>query len=134
MPAKAILHFVSLLILHLGFVMKKTRASDFCLIIYPFSEIIVFLLIFLISVATLTYMNLSKHNRQQRFAKKSSAKHIGSFALLFLANLCNNLSYILYRKLPICFALPFLANLCNYLSYILYKHFPIYFALPFLAN
>ena len=34
----------------------------------------------------------------------------------FLANLYNNLSYILYRKLPVRFALLFWANLCNNLS------------------
>ena len=32
MPAKAILHFVSLLMLHLEFIMKKTCPSDFYLI------------------------------------------------------------------------------------------------------
>ena len=40
---------------------------------------------------------------------------------------------MLYRKFPICFALPFLANLCNNLSYVLYRKFPIYFASVFLA-
>ena len=38
----------------------------------------------------------------------------------FLANLSNNLSYILYRKFLTCFALHFLANLSNNLSYDLY--------------
>ena len=36
MSAKAILHFVNLLILHLEFVMKKTCPSDFYLIGFPF--------------------------------------------------------------------------------------------------
>ena len=36
MPAKAILHFVSLLMLHLEFVIKKTCPSDFYLIGFPF--------------------------------------------------------------------------------------------------
>ena len=45
------------------------------------------------------------------------------FALRFLANLINNLSYILYRKLPMCFALRFLTNLSNNLSYTLYRNF-----------
>ena len=60
-------------------------------------------------------------------------KFIG-FTLRFLANLSNNLSYVLHRKFPICFALRFLANLSNNLPYILYRKFPIYFALRFLAN
>ena len=37
----------------------------------------------------------------------------------FLANLCNNLSCILYTNFVICFALLFLSNLCNNLS----KHY-----------
>ena len=45
------------------------------------------------------------------------------FALRFLANLRNTLSYILYRKFPVYFALRFLANLSNNLSYILYRKF-----------
>ena len=36
MPAKAISYFVSLLILHLEFVMKKTCPSDFYLVRFPF--------------------------------------------------------------------------------------------------
>ena len=47
------------------------------------------------------------------------------FCAAFLANLCNNLSYILYRKFLTCFALPFFANLRNNLSYISYRKFPI---------
>ena len=38
------------------------------------------------------------------------------FCAAFLANLSNNLSYIIYRKFPICFALLFLSNLCNNFS------------------
>ena len=41
------------------------------------------------------------------------------FALRFLANLSNNLSYILHRKFSICFALRFLASLSYNLSYII---------------
>ena len=48
------------------------------------------------------------------------------FCAAFLANLSNNLSYIMYRKFPICFALHFLANLSNNLSCIIYRKFPIY--------
>ena len=40
------------------------------------------------------------------------------FCAAFFSNLCNNLSYILYRKFPVCFALHFLANLSNNLFYI----------------
>ena len=36
MPAKTILHFISPLILHLEFVVKKTCPSDFYLIGFPF--------------------------------------------------------------------------------------------------
>ena len=36
MPAKAFLHFVSLMILYLEFVMKKTCPLDFYLIGFPF--------------------------------------------------------------------------------------------------
>ena len=61
-------------------------------------------------------------------------KFLICFALLFLANLSNNLSYILYRKFSICFALLFLANLCNSLSSILYREFPIYFVSVFSAS
>ena len=42
-------------------------------------------------------------------------------AVFFLANLGNNLSYIIYRKFPVRFALLFLANLCNNLSYMIYR-------------
>ena len=42
------------------------------------------------------------------------------FALHFLANLSNNLFYILYMKFPICFTLRVLANLSNNLSRRLY--------------
>ena len=49
------------------------------------------------------------------------------FGAAFLANLCNNLTYILCRKFPICFALPFLTNLSKNLSSILYRKFPVYF-------
>ena len=56
------------------------------------------------------------------------------FCAAFLSNLCNNLSYILYRKFSICFELHFLANLSNNLSYIIYWKFSICFALHFLAN
>ena len=45
------------------------------------------------------------------------------FGAAFLANMSNNLSYIMYRKCPICFALRFLANLSNTLSYIMCKNF-----------
>ena len=65
---------------------------------------------------------------------KSSAKHSIRFALLFLANLWNNSSYILYRKFPICSALHFLANLSDNLSYIIHRKFPMCFALQFFAN
>ena len=48
------------------------------------------------------------------------------FCAAFLSNLCNNLSYMLYRKFPICFALRFLADLSNDLSYVglIYRKFP----------
>ena len=59
MPAKAILHFVSLLILHLEFVMKRHVHLIFTSLAFHFSEILVFLLIFSISFATLTYMSPS---------------------------------------------------------------------------
>ena len=55
------------------------------------------------------------------------------FALHFLANLSNNLSDIICRKFPICFALHFLANLSNNRSYVIYRKFPIYFASVFSA-
>ena len=50
-----------------------------------------------------------------QFAKKSSVKHTIRFTVLSLSNL----SYILYRKFPICFALRVLANLSNNLSCII---------------
>ena len=46
------------------------------------------------------YYNNIQDKLLHKFAKKSSAKRIGCFPLLFLANLCNNLSYILYKKFP----------------------------------
>ena len=52
-------HCVSLLILHLEFVMKKTCPSDFYLIAFHFSEIIIFFYSsfdFVCHVTTLTYM------------------------------------------------------------------------------
>ena len=52
-------------------------------------------------------------------------------AAFFLANLRNNLSYISYRKFPICFVLHFSANLSNNLSYIIYRRFSTYFASVF---
>ena len=42
MPAKAILHFVSLLTLHVEFVMKQTCKSDFSSSAFHFSEIVVY--------------------------------------------------------------------------------------------
>ena len=48
------------------------------------------------------------------------------FALHFLANVSNNLSYAIYRKFPICFALHLLANLSNNLSYIIYIYIYIF--------
>ena len=69
--------------------------------------------------------------------QNSSTKHPIRFAPLFLANLCNYLSYkfmSLYRKFLICFALLLLINFCNSLSCILCRKFPIYFALLFLSN
>ena len=78
---------------------------------------------------------IMKTNYCINLPKKSSAKHPIRFALLFLANLCNNLFYILHRKFLICFAqLHFLANLSNTLFYILHMIFFIRFALRFLAN
>ena len=57
------------------------------------------------------------------------------FCAAFLSDLCNSLSYISYRKFPICFALRFLANMSNNLSYILYiRKFPLCLALRFWAN
>ena len=38
-----------------------------------------------------------------------------------------------YRKFPLCFTLLFLANLCKNLSYILHKKFSIYFESVFSA-
>ena len=55
-----------------------------------------------------------------KIAEKSDTKYIGNFLYVlrcFLSNLCNNLSYILYRKFPICLAQRFLANLSNNLLY-----------------
>ena len=54
--------------------------------------------------------------------------------LRFLANLSNDLSYIIYiRKFPICFALHFLATLSNNLFYITYRKIPRNFASVFSA-
>ena len=57
--------------------------------------------------------------------KKTIKTNYCLFCSAFLANVSNYLSYIMYRKFPICFALRFLANLSNNLSYIIYRKFPI---------
>ena len=48
---------------------------------------------------------------------KKQCKTSYMFCAAFLVNLYSNLSYKLYRKFPICFAQLFLAILCNNLSY-----------------
>ena len=65
------------------------------------------------------------------FVLHTYRKVLVCFALRFLANICNDSSYVLRRKFPVCYALCFLANLSNNLSYILHWKFPICFASVF---
>ena len=47
------------------------------------------------------------------------------FCAAFLVNLCNNLSYILYRKFAICFASVFSAILNHIFVLCIYRKYPM---------